>query len=38
MGGMILADTKNALETGFGITYTNELDIIGMIIGMDFYF
>ena len=35
---MILADTKNALETGFGITYTNELDIIGMIIGMDFYF
>lgn len=34
VGSFILFDFPNALATGFGITYTSELDILGIALGL----
>ena len=34
IGSMLLIDFPSALESGFGITYSNELDILGIALGL----
>ena len=38
MGAMILINPKLALETGFHIHYSQELEIISLVIGMELFF
>lgn len=38
MGVFILANTQYALETGFGVEFRNELEILGLVIGMELLF
>ncbi len=34
IGSMLLIEFPSALESGFGITYSNELDILGIALGL----
>jgi hypothetical protein len=34
LGGALLIDFPSTVESGFGITYSNELDILGLALGL----
>ncbi|MDG1332444.1 MAG: hypothetical protein P8P74_08945 [Crocinitomicaceae bacterium] len=38
MGIAIIADTETAMITGFGVNYADDLEIVGLVIGMELLF